>query len=88
MSNNKRMKHVIEAVKDTLPKTKSGKSIRNYSLSKRLKALGCDITPQGLDQYEDGTKSVKIDVLIALQKLSGIPLVQFWKILEKDSSQL
>lgn len=82
------MKHVIEAVKATLPETKTGKPIRNYSLSKRLRAIGCDITPQGLDQYEKGTKSVKIDVLLALQKLSGIPLNQFWKLLERDSADL
>ena len=86
MSKKERMKSIIAAVKETLPKTKSGQSIRNYSLSKRLRALGVEITPQGLDQYEKGTYSVKIDVLIGLQRLSGIPLPQFWKLLEKDLS--
>lgn len=82
------MKHLLAAVKKTLPTRKTKKGERpypNYSLSKRLKALGVDITTQGLDNYENGTKSARLDVICGLQELSGIPWPEIGKLLKKDA---
>lgn len=79
----------MTAVKHTLPtrKDKDGatKPYSNYSLSKRLRALGVEITPQGLDNYDKGTKSARLDVICALQELSGINWPEIGKLLKKDA---
>lgn len=89
MANYMAMKHFITAVKDTLPtvKTKDGKEkpFPNYSLAKRLRALGIEITTQGIDNYMKGTKSARLDVICALQELSGLTWGEVGKLLKRDS---
>ncbi len=83
------MKNLIEAVKKTLPtrKDKDGnvKPYPNYSLAKRLKALGVEVTAQGLDNYAKGTKSARLDVICALQELSGLSWQEVGKLIKKDA---
>jgi hypothetical protein len=88
MDNHMTMKHFITAVKATLPtvKCKEGtKAFPNYSLAKRLRALGIEITTQGIDNYMKGTKSARLDVICALQELSGLSWAEVGKLLKKDS---
>ena len=89
------MKNLITAVKKTLPTRKvkdKGKETfkdmpySNYSLAKRLNALGIQITTQGLDNYESGTKSARLDVICALQELSGLSWAEVGKLLKKDAN--
>lgn len=83
------MKNLLNAVKQTLPtrKDKDGqeKLYSNYGLSKRLRALGVEITTQGLDNYETGTKSARLDVICGLQELSGLSWAEVGKLLKKDA---
>lgn len=82
------MKHFIEAVKKTLPTRLVKGEIKlypHYSLAKRLRALGIEITTQGIDNYANGTKSARLDVICALQELSGLSWSEVGKLLKKDS---
>lgn len=89
MVNPMAMKHLIDAVKKTLPNRtlKDGevKPYPNYGLAKRLRALGVEITTQGIDNYAKGTKSARLDVICALQELSGLSWSEVGKLIKKDS---
>lgn len=61
------------------------KPASNYNVAKRLRAMGVDITTQGIDQYDKGqARSMRLDVLIGLKELSGLNWEKFGKLLEEE----
>ena len=57
--------------------------ITNYSLAKRLRARGVDVSIQGLDGYANA-RSMRLDVLCGLRAESGESWETFGKLLDQD----
>jgi hypothetical protein len=43
----------------------------NYKLAKLLNKHGVDITPNGVTQYEQSARGMRLEVLCALREISG-----------------
>lgn len=68
-----------------LDHVKKIKGLTNYGVSKELRKLGVEVTTQGIDQYDKGkARSMRFDVLLGLQRLSGLPWEKFGRILEEE----
>ncbi len=59
--------------------------LKNYGIQKALRAVGCDITTQGIDSYERETaRSMRLDVLVGLKEVSGLNWEQLGKLLSEE----
>lgn len=59
--------------------------LTNYGLSKTLRKEGVEVTTQGIDGYfKKQSKSMRLDVLCGLRKLSGVSWAEFGKWLDND----
>lgn len=68
-----------------LDQIKKDKKLTNYGVAKELRAIGVDITTQGVDQYDKGkARSMRFDVLIGLRKLSGLSWQKVGEMLEGE----
>jgi hypothetical protein len=64
---------------------KKSKGYTNYGLAKALRALGVEITTQGIDAYEKPeARSMRIDVLLGLYDLAEISEKEFIKQLRNE----
>ena len=70
---------------ELLKKIKKAVDVTNYGIAKRLNDMGVKITIPGIDAYErDTAKSMRLDVLCGLRKLSGKSWVDFGKWLDDE----
>lgn len=72
---------LIKKIKDT-------KDLKNYGIMKALRSRGIEITTQGIDSYEKpDARSMRLDVLCGLRKLSGLKWADFGKWLDEEFSK-
>lgn len=70
---------------DLLKKIKKAKDLKNYGISKQLNEMGIKITIPGVDAYEQPTaRSMRLDVLCGLRKISGKSWEEFGKWLDQE----
>lgn len=68
-----------------LDKIRRSREITDYGIAKELNRLGVEITTQGINSYNKPTaKSMRLDVLCGLRKLSGNSWNEFGKWLEDE----
>lgn len=73
----------VELFKKT--KKKIGGDIKNYSIAKRLREMGVEITVQAIDQYDKTpAKSMRLDALCGLRRMSGMEWQDFGKWLDEE----
>lgn len=68
-----------------IKKVRDSKQLKNYGIMKALRELGIEITTQGVDGYEKPTaKSMRLDVLCGLRRITGLSWVAFGKLLDEE----
>jgi hypothetical protein len=68
-----------------LEKIRKAAKLTNYGIAKELNNMGVKITIPGVDAYErDTAKSMRLDVLCGLKRLSGKDWVEFGKLLDDE----
>lgn len=76
---------ILDKVKEV--HSAGGKVASNYNVAKRLREIGIEITTQGIDQYDkEQARSMRLDVLVGLKRLSGLNWEKFGKMLEEEFS--
>jgi hypothetical protein len=64
---------------------KKERGLTNYGVAKALRALGVEITTQGIDHYEKGkAKAMRLDVLCGLKALLGARWETVGRLLEEE----
>lgn len=59
--------------------------LKNYGIAKTLKTQGVEVTTQGIDAYERPTaRSMRLDILCGLRRLSGKSWEEFGKWLDDE----
>lgn len=70
---------------ELLRKVKKVADLKNYGVAKQLNEMGVKITIPGIDAYEQpSAKSMRLDVLCGLRKLSGKSWSEFGKWLDDE----
>ena len=68
-----------------IEKVRKSADLKDYGISKNLRHLGIEVTTQGITSYsKDNARSMRLDVLCGLRKLSGLNWNQFGKWLDDE----
>lgn len=68
-----------------IQKVRNIRQLTNYGIMKALRALGIEVTTQGVDSYEKPTaRSMRLDVLCGLRRIYGKNWNEFGKILDEE----
>ena len=68
-----------------IEKVRESAELTNYGISKRLRNDGVEVTTQGIDAYERETaRSMRLDILSGLRRLSGLSWNQFGKLIDDE----
>ena len=61
--------------------------LKNYGIMKALRDKGVEITTQGVDGYErDTARSMRLDVLTGLKRISGLSWNEFGKLIDQEAN--
>lgn len=72
---------------DWIKKIQTKQGLTNYGLAKALRNIGVEITTQGIDAYmKPEARSMRLDVLMGLFKLSQLSKDEFMNLILKEFS--